>query len=208
VEAVELHDRWRRLPGLASLSPRSLAIVRELWHWRDGEAERKNCRPRRVLRDDLIVELAKLQTDDPGRIRAIRGLNYRDKERYLNSLSGCISRAKTLPDERCPSPSARATNRSQYAVLGQMLATVLSNVCRAKSIAPGLVGTVEDMRELIAYTLSDVDDQQAPALARGWRSDIVGSIIADLLAGKLAIRVADPRSEHPLEFEPRQDGSK
>ena len=209
VETDELHDRWRRMPSLFSLSPRSLAVVRELWHWRDGEAERRNCRPRRILRDDLIVELAKQKTDDLGRIRAIRGLNYRDKERYLDSVSSCIRQALALPDEQCPRPSARATNRSQFAVLGQMLATALSSVCRAKDIAPSLVGTVEDMRELIAYTLldEDVDSQPIPALAQGWRSEVIGSTIADLLAGKLAIRVANPLSEHPLAFEPRQDSS-
>jgi ribonuclease D len=205
VETDELHDRWRRLSGLASLSPRSLAVVRELWHWRDAEARRKNCRPRRILRDDLMVELAKQQTDDIHRIRAIRGLNHRGKQRYLESISESIRRALDLPDDQCPRPSARATNRSQHAVLGQMLATALSSLCRAKGIAPSLVGTVDDMRELIAYTLSDDPNkqQQVPSLAQGWRAEVVGSAIADLLAGKLAICVTDPLSEHPLAFEPR-----
>jgi ribonuclease D len=200
VEKVELHDRWRRMSGLSSLSPRSLAVVRELWHWREDEARQRNCRPRRILRDDLVVELAKHQTDDLGRIRAIRGLNRRDKERHLESVSGCIRRALALPEEQCPRQSARALNRSQFAMLGQLLATALASVCRAKGVAPSLVGTVEDMRELIAYTLCSEgsEDREAPALARGWRSEVVGSTIADLLAGKLAIRVADPFSEQPL----------
>ena len=55
----------------------SLAVVRELWRWREAEAERRDCPVRRVLRDDLIVELARRQTaepeTDPGRPRAGAG---------------------------------------------------------------------------------------------------------------------------------------
>src|SRR4029079_14747751 len=56
----EVHDsrdrpRWRRVPVLANMSRRNLAIVRELWMWRRSEAERRDVPPRRVLRDDLIV---------------------------------------------------------------------------------------------------------------------------------------------------------
>jgi ribonuclease D len=94
--------------------------------------------------------------------------------------------------------------------LGQLLATVLSNVCRSKNIAPSLVGTVEDVRELIAYTLAGNKqaEQGLPALARGWRSEVVGTIIRDVLAGRLMIRVANPQDEQPLVFEPRQRRAK
>ncbi len=203
VEAAELHDRWRRVSGMASLSPRSLAIVRELWHWRDAEAERKNSPPRRILRDDLIVELAKHKNDDLASVRAIRGLNHRGKQHYLEAICQCISRAMALPDQECPQPTARAANRSQFAVLGQLLSTALAGVCRSKGIAPSLVGTVEDVRALIAWTLTGKarPDQEAPALARGWRAEVVGSTIKDLLNGDLAIRVTDPSSEQPLTFQ-------
>src|SRR5262249_16833962 len=47
VEAFEVSERWRRVSGIAGLSMRQLAIVRELWLWRDGEAERRNWPPKR-----------------------------------------------------------------------------------------------------------------------------------------------------------------
>ncbi|MGC3968361.1 MAG: hypothetical protein QM775_13600 [Pirellulales bacterium] len=40
-----------------------------------------------------------------------------------------------------------------------------------------------------------------PVLARGWRSEVVGHLIEELLAGRMSIRIADPNSEHPLVFE-------
>ena len=65
-------QRWRRVSGIGGLSARSKAIVRELWFWRESEAEKKNIPVRRVLRDDLIVEIAKRQSSDPTRIAALR----------------------------------------------------------------------------------------------------------------------------------------
>jgi hypothetical protein len=34
-----------------------------------------------------------------------------------------------------------------------------------------------------------------------WRAEVVGNLIDELLAGRKSIRIEDPHSEHPLEFE-------
>ncbi len=74
VHQSETKERWRRVAGTASLPYPAQLIVRELWRWRDEEARRRDCPPRRVLRDDLINELARSGTSDVNRIRAIRGM--------------------------------------------------------------------------------------------------------------------------------------
>jgi ribonuclease D len=38
-------------------------------------------------------------------------------------------------------------------------------------------------------------------LARGWRAELVGHLIDELLLGKKSIRIVDPLSEHPLAFD-------
>ena len=58
------------MTGSSSLSGRSLAIVRELWLWREQEAQRRDCPSRQILRDDLIVELASRRSADVQQIRA------------------------------------------------------------------------------------------------------------------------------------------
>jgi ribonuclease D len=57
---------------------------------------------------------------------------------------------------------------------------------------------------LIAYRLEfgAWGDEEPPLLARGWRADLVGHLIEDLLAGRKSIRIDDPLSEHPLAFDP------
>ena len=60
-----------------------------------------------------------------------------------------------------------------------------------------------DLREWIAYRMGHGRKKAGamPQLARGWRAEFVGRLFEDLLAGKLSIRVADAKSEHPLAFE-------
>ena len=202
---LEAGERWQRLGGMAGFGARSAAIVRELWIWRDGEAQRRDQPPRRILRDDLIVELAKRQTSDPKRIRALRGMERGDLQRFLPKLSEAIDRALAIPDRDLPRLE-RKSSRPQLNLLGQFLSTALGSICRKAQVAASLTGTAQDVRDLIAYrlNLAQFEEGEVPILARGWRAEVVGQVIDHLLAGDLSIRIADPLADEPLEFERRQ----
>jgi ribonuclease D len=192
-------ERWRKVAGSSGMPPRGLAVVRELWTWREQEAERRDCPVKRVLRDDLIVELARRRSVDLKHIRAIRGMERGDLTRAMPELSAAIGRALALPDEQCPRIVRTDTN-SQLTLLGQFLSSALSSICRSAEVAPSIVGTASDVRELIAYMLAGAKGSP-PLLARGWRAEIVGQVLEDLLRGKVAIRIQDPESDQPLAFE-------
>ncbi len=126
-----------------------------------------------------------------------------DLQRALPELAAAIERAVTLDDEQCPAPQQREAP-AQLAVLGQFLSSALGSICRSAELAPSIVGTASDVRDLVAYRLgmADCNGREPPILGRGWRAEVVGRLIDDLLAGKLAIRIHDPRSDEPLAFEP------
>ncbi len=196
--------RWRRVSGIGNLSPRSLAIVRELWHWREQQAERRDVPPRRILRDDLIVELAKRKSDSVERIRAVRGMHGSTRRDSLEEIAECVRRGLQAPLEDIERNSNEAMP-AQLNLLGQFLSPALSSICRSANVATSLAGTASDVRDLIAYRLgfsSDDANAELPLLARGWRAELVGHLIEDLLAGRKSIRIVDPISEHPLGFDP------
>jgi ribonuclease D len=201
-EAEASTEKWRRVGGLAGMSRRTLAVVRDLWTWRDAEAERRNCPPRRILRDDLIIELAKRQTADAKRIRSLRGMEYSGVQRHLPKIADIIERSLELKDDDLPQ-SERRNSRPQLNLLGQFLSTALGSICRKASVAASLVGTAQDVRDLIAYRLGlgGFEEGELPALASGWRAEVVGQVIDHLLAGDVSIRIADPLADEPLAFE-------
>ncbi len=193
-------ERWRRLPGSSSLDRKMLAIVRELWRWRESEAQRRDRPPRRVIRDDLLVELARRQSADPKHIKAVRGMERRDTRRLVPEISQAIAQALQLPEDQWPAKSRR-DQAPQMSVLGQFLFAALGSVCRQTALAPGLVGSPSDVRELIAYRTGHGGRSDLPRLASGWRAEVIGGLFDELLAGDKVIRIADPASEHPLVFE-------
>lgn len=200
VEESFIRKRWRRVSGLSGLSRRELAIARELWHWRDSVAESRDMPPKRVLRDDLLVELCKRKSADERQISAIRGMQRSDLRHILGGLSEAIRRGLELPEEECPGGERHRAPPPQLAMLGQFLATAVAGVCRQMHLAPALVGTSSDMRDLLAYKLGyfDDEDDRPPLLATGWRADVVGALVDDLLAGRASLRIGDVRSHDPL----------
>jgi ribonuclease D len=201
VHAAHWREPWRRVSGNSGLGRRSLAILRELWRWREAEASRRDCPARRVLRDDLLVELARRQTADEKRIHVVRGLERGDLKRQLPRIADAIRRALDLADDQCPSAGAPRESSGHLSVLGQFLCSALGSLCRQMDLAPGLVGTPSDVRDWIAFRTGHVPAAQPPRLARGWRATVVGQVFDDLLAGRLSIRVGDAGSEHPLRLE-------
>ncbi len=193
-------ERWRRVSGNSGLSRRGLAVLRELWRWREAEAERRNCPVRRVLRDDLLVELARRQTASVKRIRAVRGLDRGDLQKHLPHLGAAIQKALDLDEDDLPL-TLRHSRLPQLALLGQFLYSALGTVCRQAELSPGIVGTPTDVRELIAHRIGLWDQGEPPPLARGWRAEFIGPLFDDLLAGKASLRIADPLAEHPLVVE-------
>jgi len=199
IHKAATQERWWRVSGNANLNPRALAIVRELWRWRQAEAERLNKPPRRILRDDLIVELARRQTADPKQIGAVRGMEWGKLRQQLPEIADAVRRGLESPEKEWP--TSHRESPPQLGVLGQFLSAALTSVCRQAQLAPSLVGTPGDVRDLILYRLAPLPDEPPPLLDRGWRAEIVGRTFEELLAGKLAIRIGDPNSEHPLVIE-------
>ena len=74
-------------------------------------------------------------------------------------------------------------------LLGQFLHTAVSSLCHTANVAPSLVGTVEDVRDLIAFRLNlgGANRLPPPALAVGWRAEVVGHAIEELLGDGLSV---------------------
>ncbi|MHB8866172.1 MAG: ribonuclease D, partial [Pirellulaceae bacterium] len=120
MEQEETTERWRRVSGISGLSRRQLAILHELWRWRDTQARSRDIPPRQVLRDDLMLELARRASDDEQRIRAVRGMDWRKLQRSIPEIAACIAQGLNLPEEHCPY-SGPKTPRPQFSLLGQFL---------------------------------------------------------------------------------------
>ncbi len=195
----ETRENWRRVSGCSGLNPRQLETVRQLWLWREERAKQSDRLPRRVMRDDLIIELARRGSPDQKKIRGIRGMERRGYNDHYADISAAIQTALDTPDEDLPR-RPRGSRRVVSPMLSQFLSTSIACISRQHKLAPPIVGNAEDVRELLGYELDRRRGDPTPSLLKGWRGEIVGKTFRQILEGDLAIRVADVREAQPLEF--------
>lgn len=192
-------ENWRRIPGLQRLNQRELAVLRELFQWRDQESQSKDRPARKTLRDDLLIELAKRQPRTAEDVVATRDMNRSDYRRVAGDIVAAVQRGLKLPGSELPCVE-RIDHKEEEHVLGQLLAIALANLCIQESVAMQLVGTSADLRHLVRWHVYGERDGEPPRLMQGWRADVCGELFKEVLDGKIAFRVADPHSEHPLKF--------
>ena len=196
----ESNESWFRVSGIQALSGNSLSIVRGLWNWRDLKAKERDVPPRKILRDDLLVELARRGTSDVRRMTSLRGMEHRHTKQYLPELAKAIEDSLLQPAVTWPKKQ-RYGKGQPAGMLTQFLSAALAYICRTKRIAPSIVATSDDLRDFVKYRLEvQSDGTPPPCLTLGWRAEIIGKELDDLLAGRLGMVLDNPTSEMPIKF--------
>jgi ribonuclease D len=197
----EHSEGWWRISGAQTLYGKQLGIARELWNWRNQRAQYKNMPARRVLRDDLIIELAKRGSADPKRISHIRGLHHPGFQRFIPEIADCIARGLQAEHVEAPWTCASKLPRPPV-LLQQFLTAATAYLCRSHNISPAIVATTEDVGRLASYWLSKhpiaESDPEFPNLLKGWRAEMVGKPLYEIYSGKRTLWVQNPSDEMPL----------
>lgn len=188
-------ERWRKIKGIGALDRRGLAVAREVYGWRDKFAERLNKPPRFLMRDDLLIEIARRAPTRSEELHTVRGLPRGQEEPILEA----IRRAKALEPEECPEPETRDNDSANIVLLGSLLNVVLSDFAGRNRLAANLVSSGSDLKAVVRATVEGTDLPDIP-LTRGWRSKFVLPELLAILSGETAIRVANPRAADPLEL--------
>lgn len=200
-------EAWLKLPGLHKLNARELAVAKNVFWWRENEAEARDKPARRILRDDLIIELARRQPTNADDLVATRDMNRSEYRKAAPEMLAAIGEALGLPDDQlpCRPPEPEDDQSHDEQLLGQLLGIALANRCAEMNVAMSIVGKTADLRHLVRWHVFGDQRHGTPRLMEGWRAEVCGDLLSNVLDGKIALRVADPQSDHPLVFEHRDD---
>lgn len=177
------------------LNPRGLAILRELAIWREEEAMRQDRPRRRVLLDEVLVEIARRAPSDVKTLKRVRELRIRDQG-ALNSLLDAVKRGQEVPRDDCPRPRRRTRVSRDPSLAVSMLKTAFKVQCDRQNIAPAMVGNASDIERLVRRYFDDPERSEGDPLLKGWRGDLVGGILLEILTGKVGLHL-DPESGAP-----------
>jgi ribonuclease D len=184
---------YLRIRSAARLDAQELAVLRELAAWREEEAERQDWPRGHVLLDEALVELARrapAKVEDIGRVRGIHPQLIR---RAGAEIVRRVELARQLPPAEWPAPIERRGADDELSLVVDALEVVLRARAAANRIAPGYVASRKDLEELARRSLRPGDgraaaDRDLPILT-GWRRELAGAALLDLLAGKSRIAI-------------------
>jgi len=184
------YTAWERLPRVGQLDPRARAVARELAAWREKTACEEDRPVGSVLGDPALVELAKRHPSNIGALEQIRGIHPSGIRRRGAAMLDAI--ATGLKDPPIPRDEPRGRSEPEDAPLIVLAEALL----RARSLEAGLAYELIASRnelELIVAAARRRESEPDVRTLEGWRSELVGADLRDLLAGRKAISVGSNR---------------
>jgi ribonuclease D len=189
-------EKWRKLRGLGSLDRKRLAIVRELFNWREEAAAKANRPARTVVRDDLLIEIARRNPAKERDLLVVRGLAKRD----LQAIIDTVQRALALPPETWPPLAEREQEPPQFNWLVNLVVAVLGDWSARNHLAANLVAANADVKALVKAFRQRQPPPDDSLLAHGWRAVHVLPELLAVLQGKRALYVHKATADAPFGF--------
>ncbi len=181
---------FRRVKDWASLRPRELAVLRELTQWREETARSEDLPRRSVMTDETMVELARFHPDTREKARRLRRVHPGQVNRWFDTVRPVLERGLETPKEKWPQKPV-----SERPDVPPGLMEICQALVRTRSeeeqVAPTIVATSADIQQLIVNRHNLDEDRHA--VLRGWRREVAGKQLLDLLQGRLAVLI-DPRT--------------
>lgn len=191
-------ERWFRVSGAGRLNRRELAVLREVWWWRENVARSQDSPPRRVLSDDLMMQIVRRKPQGTNDLMQLRGTDR--LRRDADAIVAAVAKGLRTPASELPNLVTR-DDPPQVQVLGQLASIVSNSLAAQQQVDVALLATTADLQDIVRWHLGLIEAR--PDVLEGWRGEILGRPLLDLLEGRSTIRVADPRSKSPLRIEPR-----
>jgi len=183
--AAEPALAWKRIRASKRMRGKALAIVQALAAWRETKARETN-RPRNwLLKDDTLCDLAQLAPQSTAELKQIRGLNDKQIKQIETELLPLISAAANHPveDNKLKQRPTRPTPQ-QDALIEALMATVHIQALQ-NNMHPATLASRKDVEQ---WLLGQREDSQ---LMSGWRRDMIGEILSEVLSGQRVLQVHD-----------------
>jgi len=176
-----------RLPRVRNLRPESQAVARELVEWRERTAAAQDRPVATVLNDSALVEVAKRRPGSLRELEQIRGVNQGSLRRRGDDVLAAVRRGRERVPRGWTTASARhpGGRRRRARGLGRGAAALART---GAGLAYELVASRADLQAIVTAWRGGGSEPDVRAL-RGWRRELVGAELLELLAGALSLSV-------------------
>ena len=182
ISTYEQHpDRaWERFRNRAR-KPRDLAVLMDLAAWREAEAQGRDVPRSRVLKDDIMIEVALAAPRTAAALGELRAFpKGMERSKAGVDILAAIERGLARDPKTLPKIDRDRRSAGGGATV-ELLKVLLRQVSETHGVAAKMIATVEDL-EAIA-----LDDKAEVGALTGWRRDLFGTRAIELKHGRLAL---------------------
>lgn len=176
-------DAWKRLK-MRVRKPIELAVLQRIAAWRELEARERNVPRQRVVKDDVLFEIAQQQPKDQaalGRLRTIpKGW---ERSGQAQGLIDAIGTALAIPRDELPRLPKQSSSPEGSSAASELLKVLLRMTAEKAGVAAKLLASSDDIDRIAA----EGEDADVPAL-HGWRREVFGDRALKLVRGEIALK--------------------
>lgn len=179
---------WLRMKGAKALRPRQLAILRELYEWRDALAQRLDRAAFRIMNNDPIFTMARTPPENLDALAKVPGIGREIVARRGEDILAAIERGKAVPENQLPRvdrPARRAPDPELDARV-ERLKTARNAAAGRADLPPGVVCPNGTLEAIARAAPRSSDELAAIPGVRRWQVALLGE--------ELVAAVAPPRT--------------
>ena len=183
---------FARLPRVRNLSAAAQAIARELVSWRERTASAQDRTVQSVLSDAALIELAKRRPATLRDLEQIRGFSQGGLRRRGAELLDVVREGADRPYtplDRLPRHTPPDPSDAPLVALSEALVRARA---RESDLAYELIAARSDLQAIVAAARADDPEPDVRTL-HGWRRELVGGELLELLDGRVSLSVGAGR---------------
>jgi ribonuclease D len=194
----DLETVFSRLPRIGTLNASARPVARELVQWRERTAARHDRPVQSVLGDATLVEIAKRGPASRQDLERIRGVGASGGRRAEDLLEA-VQRGRARPPDPAPQATRPPAPRPDDAPLVALGEALLRARAREAGLAYELLAARADLQAIVAATRAGGAEADVRTL-RGWRRELVGAELLDLLDGRVSLSVRGSGRERRVQI--------
>ena len=179
-----IEDSWKKI-RIKNKNPNFVSIVKALAMFRENHARKKNVPRGRILKDEMILELANIKPNKLKDLKRSRLLHEDSKKGWLGN--GIISAFQNIPDlteADLESLKVSKGKKANIEGLTDLLKVLLKFKSEEFGVAQKLIASNYDLEMLASDQISNL-----PTL-KGWRKKIFGDLAIQLKNGQIGLSVS------------------
>ena len=173
---------YQRVRGWEQLSPRTLAVLRELAAWRERAAHKADLPPRTFLTDPALRAVARDVPESIDELARIKGFPRPLARRAGRTILKHIEKGQDVPRSQMPRPGvSRRSESSRRKSVDDAMAAGQAH-CAENQLSHSLFASRASYAALVRYVGRGGRNGPPPRLLTGWRKEFAGDRLAALLA--------------------------